>query len=96
MEDRNLQEKVRNAIRDGALPSRQPQQVLGGAATGGSCTFCGESTWGGVEIELVFAGDGRDGERTYYAHPRCFSTFQREIDALSGRSADLHDHAAAD
>jgi hypothetical protein len=79
-DDGNLRAKVRVALQAGELPARLPDELLGGMAVAGrSCDMCGDSMDGGVEMELVFAGHGRSGRSSYYAHPSCLFVFEREI-----------------
>jgi len=82
MDEAFLRKRTREAIRTGELPDRLPDKLFGGAATGGRCAVCGESTRGGIEIELMFTADARP-DRSYYAHPHCLSIFEREVGALT-------------
>ena len=81
MDELSMRKRTREAIRAGELPDRLPDKLFGGVATGGRCAVCGESTCGGIEIELIYTTDGQPG-RSYYAHPRCLSIFEREVGAL--------------
>src|SRR4051794_29423328 len=78
MDDSLLRRKVRSALQAGELPNRLPDKLLGGTSTGGRCAVCGDATDGGIEMELVFTDDALD-RKSYYAHPRCLSIFEREI-----------------
>jgi hypothetical protein len=68
----------------GELPNRFPDQLLGGTASGNRCAVCGESTQGGVEMELVFTDTRQAGRKSYYAHPRCLLIFEREVQGFPG------------
>ena len=85
IDDSSLRERIREAMQAGDLPSRFPDQLLGGSASGKRCAVCGNSTQDGVEMELVFA-DCDAGRRSYYAHPRCLLIFEREIQGLPRRT----------
>jgi hypothetical protein len=80
-----LRRRVREAIGAGRLPGRLPDQLLGGTSTGGCCALCGDSTLGGIEMEMVFGDDGHEERRTYYAHPRCLWVFEHEVQDPSDR-----------
>jgi hypothetical protein len=82
-----LQAKAREAIQAGHLPKCSPHEVWGGPATGVDCAVCGAPTIvGGVELEFKFPVGSKLGRTTYYAHPRCFSIFSREVAALLGET----------
>ena len=84
-----LHSKAREAIRAGNLPSRSPDRLWGGPATGDRCAVCGVSTTPGeLELEIEFTRDSEGGRTTYHVHPLCFSIFNREVERLSG----LADH----
>jgi len=88
MDETSLQERIREAIEAGELPNRLPDQLLGGQSSGRQCALCGESTRGGVEMELVF----EEGTRStrYHAHPRCLTVYEREVlDAQDDPAARL-------
>jgi hypothetical protein len=95
-DDSILRNRVSCAIEAGELPSRLPDKLLAGVATGGRCAVCGESTKGGVEMELLFDQDDPAVGKTYYAHPRCFLALEREIRALAGRRLPLESEAVTD
>jgi hypothetical protein len=83
MDDVGLRRRVREAIRAGELPGRFPDELLGGPSSGADCCVCGQSTEGGMELELVFRnGAGR--AQSHCAHPHCLPAFQREVQALAG------------
>jgi hypothetical protein len=79
MDERSLRQQVREAIRAGHLPDRLPDKLFGGIATGAVCAVCGESVADGMEVELVFTDDGRNGRSICQVHPRCLSVFESEI-----------------
>jgi hypothetical protein len=88
-DDSSLREKVREAMETGGLPNRLPDQLLGGAPTGERCAVCGESTNGGIEMELVFSDGDATGRKSYFAHPHCFAIFENEIQTRPERAPAL-------
>jgi hypothetical protein len=82
-----LQAKAREAMQTGDLPRRYPDELWGGPATGARCAVCGASTIpGDVELEFEFIHDSQRSK--YFAHPRCFSIFSRELEDLLGQAAN--------
>jgi hypothetical protein len=56
------------------MPTRPPDRMYGGRGTGARCAICRAIiARDEMELELVFR-DNQDGERTYYAHQRCYSS----------------------
>jgi len=94
VDETSLGKRVRAAMQAGELPRRLPDRLLGGASTGRGCVFCGESTLGGMELELLFADTDGESGRTFCAHPRCLWIFEREIRISSDRQRELSNPAA--
>jgi hypothetical protein len=83
--DNLLRERVRDAIRLGTLPSRAPDHLFGGLATGALCAVCGAPTTSGeVELELEFL-QSETTRTTFRVHPRCFSIFNLELARLKAK-----------
>src|SRR5690348_2283486 len=88
--DRPLEEKIREALRAGELPTRAPSKLFGGPASGAPCAVCGVPTAPGeVELQLEFDGSAGGSPMIYRVHPRCFSMVTRELErlGLNGRAA---------
>jgi len=55
MEDNTLREKALEAIKNGKLPTRSPDRIMGGPGCGEACAVCGETVrrsqiaWGSVQ-----------------------------------------------
>jgi hypothetical protein len=91
-DDGNLRERACQAIRAGSLPNRLPDKVWGGPASAAACMVCGEPLGGGVEYELVFAGDAHRAEHSCCVHPPCLQAFERVVRGLcTAGSIGLHD-----
>ena len=43
MEDNTLREKALEAIKNGKLPTRSPDRIMGGPGCGEACAVCGET-----------------------------------------------------
>jgi hypothetical protein len=73
-----LREKVRNAIRAGKLPNRQPDHIWGGPGSGANCAICEAALErDGVELEIQFLPDPRSAG-SYRVHVECFAMFESE------------------
>jgi hypothetical protein len=75
-----LRERARVAIRNGKMPSRQPDRMWGGPGVGAACSVCelpiGKDQ---LEFEIEFAHDGAEpGLDKYHVHVRCFAAWEFE------------------
>lgn len=82
--DETVLRQVREAIRTGKFPGRDPHSVTGRISTGsgnvGECSLCGKGLMAlEVELELEFSpGDGCDNSTTHRVHPQCYAAWQLE------------------
>jgi hypothetical protein len=80
MDDSALREKAREAIRNGKLPARSPNRIMGGPGCGEACAICGETLRRNqMELEAEFRAEGEVPElHKYHLHPRCFAAWEYE------------------
>jgi hypothetical protein len=78
-DDSSLRAKAREALEAGNLPSRSPDELWGGFATGDLCAVCGlVIPSSDIELELQFTGGAAE-PTTYHVHPHCFSILCLEL-----------------
>jgi hypothetical protein len=98
-----LHAKAREAMRAGDVPSRYPDKLWGGPATGDRCAVCGDSTTPGeIALEIEFARGSEAGRTSYHVHPLCFAIYNRELERFHGtdnvgtrQTAESVDHNVA-
>lgn len=75
-----LRDLARTAIRDGKLPSREPDRTWGGPGVGAACVVCGRPvTKEQLEFEIQFAYDGdHPGLDKFHVHLPCFAAWEFE------------------
>ena len=79
MDETLLRHKVREAIRTGKLPVREPQRVFGGYGSGVDCSICGNPLIPEqVELELEFSADAFMPASSQHVHPRCHAVWDLE------------------
>lgn len=77
-DDMHLREKIREAIRNGRLPTRRPDRIWGGPSAGGVCALCREPLLQGeLELEIEFARDDSSAH-SHQVHLRCFNVLESE------------------
>jgi hypothetical protein len=67
-------------MRNGKIPSRQPDRTWGGPGVGAACSVCdlpiGKDQ---LEFEIQFVHDGKEpGLDKYHVHVRCFAAWEFE------------------
>ena len=82
-----LQEKARERIRSGDLPTRKPTSVWGGSGNDGRCAVCDENLRRD-KFELEFEVAPQDGQKggTYRMHVSCYIAWESELLASSARA----------
>jgi hypothetical protein len=70
-----LQEKAREAIRRGTVPSTRPDRRFGRAGSGETCAVCGEQVRRHDEIEFNRHG-ATPGLDLYHLHIRCYTAWE--------------------
>ena len=80
MDDSTLRDKAREAIRNGKLPTRRPDRIMGGPGCGEACALCGQTLRRNqMELEAEFRQDGAIPElHKYHLDPRCFAAWEFE------------------
>ena len=80
MNEKDLGEKARAALRNGKLPSRRPDRKWGGPGVGAQCAVCDLPVGrDALEFEIQFAHDGSaPGLDKYHIHARCFAAWELE------------------
>jgi hypothetical protein len=80
MDDSALREKAREAIKNGKLPTRHPDRIMGGPGCDEACALCGGTLpRTQMELEAEFSQDGEIPElHKYHLHPRCFAAWECE------------------
>lgn len=82
--DETLLRQVREAIKTGKFPGRDPHSVIGRVLAGygnqGDCSLCGKRLMPlEVELELEFStGNGCTNPTTHRVHPQCYAAWQLE------------------
>lgn len=82
--DDTVLRQVREAIKTGKFPGRDPRTVTGRISAGwgdvDDCSLCGKRLKAlEVELELEFApGDGCTNSTTHRVHPQCYAAWQLE------------------
>ena len=96
MDENNLREKARAAVRGGRLPNRGPERMWGGPGTGANCAICDRPVRREeVGYELQFTRDGESsGPANCHVHVLCFAAWELEppdsaLAPASPSSADL-------
>ena len=89
MHDNTFREKALEAIKNGKLPTRSPDRIVGGPGCGEACVLCGETLRRTeMELEAEFraesetpaASRGLEAElHKYHLHPRCFMAWEFEL-----------------
>jgi hypothetical protein len=79
-DEKMLREKARAVVRDGKLPSRQPDRTWGGPGVGAPCAVCElPVAKDEMEFEIEFARDGDNvGLDKFHVHIRCFAAWEFE------------------
>ena len=80
MNEKDLREKARVALRNGKLPSRRPDRTWGGPGVGAQCPVCDLPVKRDeLEFEIQFARDGDNpGLDKFHIHARCFAVWELE------------------
>jgi hypothetical protein len=75
-----LRQLVRDVLRHGKLPRREPDRTWGGFGVDAPCAVCEKPiTRDDVEYEIQFAHDGASpGLDGYHLHLRCFAAWKLE------------------
>ena len=82
--DETVLRQVREAIKTGKFPGRDPRTVTGRISAGwgnlGDCSLCGKRLMAlEVELELEFSpGNGCANSTTHRVHPQCYAAWQLE------------------
>ena len=82
--DETVLRQVREAVKTGRFPGRDPRTVTGRVSAGwgnrGDCSLCGKRLMAlEVELELEFSpGDGCANSTTHWVHPQCYAAWQLE------------------
>jgi hypothetical protein len=82
--DETVLRQVREAIKTGKFPGRDPHSVTGHVVSGwrsdADCALCGMRLMPKeVELELEFSPDhGCDNSTAYRVHPQCYAAWQLE------------------
>jgi hypothetical protein len=82
--DETVLRQVREAIKTGKFPGRDPHSVTGHALAGwgsdGDCSLCGKSLVPlEVELQVEFSPtNGCANSTTYRVHPQCYAAWQPE------------------
>ena len=76
----HLRERARVAMKNGKIPSGQPDRTWGGPGVGAACSVCdlpiGKDQ---LEFEIQFVHDGKGpGLDKYHVHVRCFAAWEFE------------------
>lgn len=76
----HLREHARVTMKNGKIPSRQPDRTWGGPGVGAACSVCdlpiGKDQ---LEFEIQFVHDGKEpGLDKYHVHVRCFAAWEFE------------------
>jgi hypothetical protein len=89
MDDNTLREKALEAIKNGKLPTRSPDRIMGGPGCGEACAVCGETVRRSqIELEAEFrpkseapaASRRLEAELDkYHLHPCCFMAWEFEL-----------------
>ena len=92
--EKDLRDRIREAIRDGRLPGQRPSHTWGGSGSGAPCAVCGEPiSLDQFEFELEYApaGNGNangNGNGILHVHLPCCSTWESERRALLRSQAE--------
>lgn len=71
-----LREKVRQAIEQGRMPTREPVTLHGAVGVGRRCSVCEEPvTTEETDLRLYFARDRAAGPVVHHVHVRCYSAW---------------------
>ena len=75
-----LCQRVRNAIREGKLPTRPPDRTWGGPGSGVPCAVCDlPIPRAGMQFEIQFAIDGSPPDfNIYHVHTSCYAAWNLE------------------
>jgi hypothetical protein len=80
MNEKELREKARAAVRNGKLPSRSPDRTWGGPGVGAQCPVCELPVQDDeLEFEIQFRRDSDNpGLDKFHIHARCFAVWELE------------------
>ena len=80
MDETVLCQRVRQAIRDGKLPTRPPDRTWGGPGIDAPCAVCDLPVLrGSMQFELKFAIRGSASNfDVYYLHTTCYAAWELE------------------
>jgi len=92
VDDPDLREKARRAIREGRLPGCRPDQTWGGPGSAAECPICGTLVGQDeLELEIAFARNGDAVELdAYHLHLSCWAAWdsERQPGEIHGTVAD--------